>query len=549
MGDYRAHQNLRTERYCSNESLFTERFSKLGYRPDVYLSADRYGSHYPAILDLDETLIDRSPLFKRQALFSDPRFMEHYAGDIPRALKVLKETSDYDENLIWRNVLRSAELRNLNTNAALTSVLPDVRLKQDKAPPECGRIAVCAHIYYTDMLPEMLSLAENIPVPFDFIATTNTEEKRQEIEQAARQRPGVDKVIVRVVEQNRGRDMSSLFITCRDLFLDDTYELVCRIHSKKSPQVASTQGSLFKRHMFENLLNSKGYVSNVIDMFHDNPWIGVALPPLIHISYWTMGHAWYSNRKKTNEIAELLGLKLWLPLTGTPRSAPSARIFGSAPGLCESFSNTNGNGRISTWSPTMSMAGWRTRSSASSAMSRKTPAIRRSRSYPPIRPGRTTPCSNISCSAFRRRCRWADFTYITAGCSMIGRRLPAIPQLGGRLSARIGVVGGGRARHGDQEILLAYRLAIDRQSAEADKARPPFPIEVKARRFGRLQGRQALVSAARRPSIQRQRAATPASTLQCGFQLSSAIARLMSHEAWRTSPLRKAPLIWGAGAP
>ena len=293
-----------------HESQFTERFQKLGFRSSAYRDADRYGSHYPAILDLDETLRDRSPLFKRRALFSDPRFMEHFAGDIPRALRVLRETSDYDENLIWRNVVRSAELRNLNTNAALTSVLPDIRLKQDKEPPRCGRIAVCAHIYYTDMLPEMLALAENIPVPFDFIATTHTEEKKQEIEAAARQRPGIEKVIVRVVEQNRGRDMSSLFITCRDLFLDDTYELVCRIHSKKSPQVASTQGSLFKRHMFENLLNSKGYVSNVIDMFHDNPWIGVALPPLIHISYWTMGHAWYDNRKKAKEVSDLLDLKV-----------------------------------------------------------------------------------------------------------------------------------------------------------------------------------------------------------------------------------------------
>ncbi len=93
--------------------------------------------------------------------------------------------------------------------------------------------------------------------------------------------------------------------------------------------MASTQGSLFKRHMFENLLNSKGYVSNVIDMFHDNPWIGVALPPLIHISYWTMGHAWYSNRKKTNEVKELLGLKVSF-LTNIRRSARSAPISGFA---------------------------------------------------------------------------------------------------------------------------------------------------------------------------------------------------------------------------
>lgn len=255
-------------------------------------------------------LIDRSPLFKRRALFSDPLVLEHFAGDVPRALQILKETSSYDRNLIWRNIVRSSELRNLNTNAALTSILPDVRLKQTTEPPNCGRIAVCAHIYYTDMLPEMLSLADNIPVPYDFIATTNTEEKKREIEDAARGRGSVDNIIVRVVDENRGRDMSSLFITCRDLFLDDAYELVCRIHSKKSPQVASTQGGLFKRHLFENLLNSKGYVGNVLDMFHDNPWIGVAAPPLIHISYRTMGHAWSENRKKANEIKKLLDLKV-----------------------------------------------------------------------------------------------------------------------------------------------------------------------------------------------------------------------------------------------
>ena len=155
-----------------------------------------------------------------------------------------------------------------------------------------------------------MTLTDTIPVPYDFIATTDTAQKKAIIEEVVKGRKNVAEVIVRIVEQNRGRDMAALFISCRDLFLDDTYQLVCRLHTKKSPQVAAGRGNLFKRHMFENLLNSPGFTANVLDMFHDNPWIGVAVPPVVHISYWTLGHAWYCNRAKAEEIKKLLGLKV-----------------------------------------------------------------------------------------------------------------------------------------------------------------------------------------------------------------------------------------------
>ncbi len=298
------------EAIMSHEACFTQHFTDLGYKASCYLDKRSYGTHYPAMLDLDETLIDRNPLIKRRVFFHDPRLFEHYAADLPRALAILARTSDYDPELIWRNIVRQAELRTLNTNAALTSVLPDVRLKQSAPLPDYGAIAVCAHVYYTDMLEEILSLADTIPVPYDFIATTETEEKKAIIEQGVAGRKNIRNVIVRVVEQNRGRDMSSLFITCRDLFLDDRYSLVCRLHTKKMLHLASGRANLFKRHMFENLLNSEGYTTNVLDMFHDKPWVGVAVPPLVHISYGTMGHAWSANWQKAEEIKHLLDLKV-----------------------------------------------------------------------------------------------------------------------------------------------------------------------------------------------------------------------------------------------
>jgi len=292
----------------SHEAVFTNFFTKLGYASECYLDCTKYGTLYPAIYDIDETVIDRNPILKRRAFFNDPRVLEHNAVDLPRALRVIEETSNYDRSLIWKNIVRSAELRTLNTNAALTSVLPDVRLKSGDYPVGRERVAVCAHVYYTDMLDEILALTDTIPCAYDFIATTESEAKKREIEQRLGGRQNIANIIVRVVEQNRGRDMSSLFITCRDLFLEDRYDLVCHLHTKKSPQVAAGRANGFKRHMFENLLNSPGYTANVLDMFYDNPWVGVAVPPLIHIGYPTMGHTWFANRPLANEVAKLLGI-------------------------------------------------------------------------------------------------------------------------------------------------------------------------------------------------------------------------------------------------
>lgn len=298
------------EAILEHEAIFTEHFSKLGYVCDTYLDCRKYGTDYPAFLDVDETLADRNPLLKRRIFFQESSHLEHYAVDLPRALRIIERTSDYDTSMIWRNVVRAAELRTLNTNAALTSIFPDVRIKQSSNAADFCRVAVCAHVYYTDMVEELLELSDTIPCAYDFIATTETQAKKEIIENMARGRKNVANVIVRVVEQNRGRDMSSLFITCRDLFLDDRYDAVCRLHTKKTPHLATGRSNVFKRHMFENLLNSPGYTANVLDMFRDKPWVGVAIPSIIQMSYGTLGHAWGVNRHRTEAVAELLDIKV-----------------------------------------------------------------------------------------------------------------------------------------------------------------------------------------------------------------------------------------------
>ncbi|MBD7989671.1 rhamnan synthesis F family protein [Ochrobactrum quorumnocens] len=301
--------NTYDESVLKHESRFTSYFSKYGYKWSTYVSLDDYDTPYPVFLNICNSLKNRNPILKRRLFFHDPLFLDHHAVDVPKAVDFIEKNTEYDTSLIWKNIVRAAEPRILNTNAALTKILPDYPVA-DKPAPDHVRIALCAHIYYEEMTNELLDAADNIPFTYDFIATTDTEEKKCVIENFAKQHHSVKNIIIRVVEENRGRDMSSLFITCRDLFLDNKYDLVLRLHTKKSPQVAVEHSSVFKQHLIENLAGSAPYTESILHHFQENNHLGLAFPPVIHFSYPTLGKAWFKNKAKVQDLCEELDIRV-----------------------------------------------------------------------------------------------------------------------------------------------------------------------------------------------------------------------------------------------
>jgi lipopolysaccharide biosynthesis protein len=300
-----------------HEARFTDHFVQLGYTCETYLDGNKYDTHYPALLEVDQTLADRNPLMKRRALFNDPRYLEQHATNVPRALDIIRKTSHYDGSMIWRNAVRSAEWRYLNTNAALTRIFPDERLSASGSNSEIGRVALCIHVDDIGKLEEILTLSDAMPCHYDLIATTDTAAKKTIIETAAVGRNRIDSVVVRVMERTPGGHTAALLVTCRDLFLDDRYALVCRLHTASIADVGAEQSREFRRHALENLLNSSGYTANVLDMFRANPWVGVAAPPVAQISTATLGHAWGTMRPRVIELAQTLDLRVRLD-TETP---------------------------------------------------------------------------------------------------------------------------------------------------------------------------------------------------------------------------------------
>ncbi|PRA54455.1 hypothetical protein CQ062_12670 [Ochrobactrum sp. MYb68] len=305
-----------------HESRFTKHFNDLGYEYDAYIVPKDYGSDYPVFIDVAETIKNRSPILKRRSFFHTHLFHDMNGIDLPRALRLIEKTSDYDLNLIWENVARTSKLRELSSNASLLKVIgneyTDIKLKEKN-------IAVCAHIYYVDLLEETLLFTGNIPLEYDFLCTTDSEKKKKEIESILSKVKKIKYFEVRVVEQNRGRDMSALFITYRDVFLSDKYDLVCRLHTKKSPQVERARSLVFKRHLLENLLYSEAYVRGILKIFEDNKSVGMAYPPAIHNGYATLGHGWWANREWVKEIRERLALRT--PLDDDTPVAPYGTMF------------------------------------------------------------------------------------------------------------------------------------------------------------------------------------------------------------------------------
>lgn len=302
-----------------HEGRFTDYFASKGFRYAVAFPPEDYPSDHPVFDNAVLMLENRCPIVKRRMFFHEPSYLERNAILGRRVLEKL-ETTDYPVDLIWRNIVRSAEPRTLHTNFSLLSVLPDGEVGE--MPDPAPRICVIAHIYYDDMVEEMMSYIGHIPRPYDLVVTTDTEAKRSTILNAL-VRYDIARVEVRVLESNRGRETSAFLVGCRDLLAPGKYDLICKVHSKKSAQDGYNLGTLFKRHMFDNLLSSRMYVSRLLELFAKDPTLGMVFPPVVNIGYPTLGHSWFTNRPAAVELAKDLGIH-----THFDRSTPIAPYGG-----------------------------------------------------------------------------------------------------------------------------------------------------------------------------------------------------------------------------
>ena len=290
-----------------HESRFTGYFNALGYRHEVAYNVDDYPSANPVFDNANLLLQDGCPILKRRNLFHNPLHLDRFAI-IGADMLEQARLAGYDTDLILSNLARTSKPRDLVTNAGLTWVVPQSASEETYAAAAKQKVLAVAHIFYADMAEEILQRLSVLPKGYYLVATTSNEENQAQI-RAVMERYGVEGE-VRVVASNRGRDIGAFLVDCNDVLASGKWDIVVKIHSKKSVQDDYNAAQLFKTHLYDNLLNSRAHVANILAEFAAHPALGMVLAPLPHMGYPTMGHAWFTNREPAQAVAKRLGINV-----------------------------------------------------------------------------------------------------------------------------------------------------------------------------------------------------------------------------------------------
>jgi rhamnosyltransferase len=311
-----------------HEAVFTEHFASRGFGHGVAFGSEGYPTDHPALFNPDLLLADGCPVLKRRPFFHWPPFLDRHAV-IGR--EILREVAGYGYPMecIWQDLARNVEPKILNTDAAMLEVLPEVDVSYDPSRPL--RIAAVVNIVHVEMTDELLDRVGHLPAPVDLFITTTDEARAGRIRTILERRKdaGIGRSDLRVVPSKLGRHMSAFLIGCRDVLEGGAYDLVVKLHSKKSSRKSFNASRYFARHQFENLLSSPGYVANVLALFQREPGLGVVFPPMIHIGIPTMGRGWSVYRPRAEELLTSMGVHV--PLDGVSPLAPLGGMWIARP--------------------------------------------------------------------------------------------------------------------------------------------------------------------------------------------------------------------------
>ncbi len=166
---------------------------------------------------------------------------------------------------------------------------------------------IIVYLYYLDTLSVYLHYLDGIP---EAIHVCLVSSRKEVLREARRHMEASGRKNIRyILKENRGRDVSALLVTCADLIKD--YEYVCFLHDKKERSAEVKRDTeLWIKNLWGNTVGSAGYIGRVLQLFLENPSLGVLAPPEPvgdHFCTW-YGYGWHDSFGITEELVEKLCL-------------------------------------------------------------------------------------------------------------------------------------------------------------------------------------------------------------------------------------------------
>jgi lipopolysaccharide biosynthesis protein len=151
---------------------------------------------------------------------------------------------------------------------------PDVWSSREDLPIEHpSRVGVVVHVFYPELLPELILHIEKIPVPYDLLITNASGQSLDLPPEDTTRRN------IRVVEvDNHGRDILPL-VNLVNAGLLDPYHLVLKVHTKRSQWRADHElggsGEEWRGQLLAALLGEPANVEALLAAFAERPDLGV----------------------------------------------------------------------------------------------------------------------------------------------------------------------------------------------------------------------------------------------------------------------------------
>jgi lipopolysaccharide biosynthesis protein len=178
------------------------------------------------------------------------------------------------------------------------------------------RIAVVVHLFYWDLVDELAEYISNMPFPFDLYVTATEGIYPQVFSYFNHRFPQVSINVVEV--ENRARDIGPFLTKFKSRYYD--YDLVCKVHSKKSPHAPSLSG--WRGFLLDRLLGSDAQIREIVSEFDRDPKLGLLYPTYYRAVRPSI--SWGTNRGLVSDLFS------WLEIDFDPASPcvfPAGSMF------------------------------------------------------------------------------------------------------------------------------------------------------------------------------------------------------------------------------
>ena len=140
-------------------------------------------------------------------------------------------------------------------------------------------VAIQAHIFYEDLIFDIINLTNNIPVKFDLYITIVFSNISSMLEQNLKNYSKADNYYIKLVK-NKGRDILPFLTQFK--MIARNYKYVCHIHSKKTMD-SPIKGAKWRKYLFRNLLGNSRIISEILTDFENFDKLGFIFPENFYI--------------------------------------------------------------------------------------------------------------------------------------------------------------------------------------------------------------------------------------------------------------------------